>query len=315
MNEKMLAELTKVRKELRKKLRSIKMGEVDTTNLLEETFKPITIPLKRFINEGEEQKFVSKKRKKELTFENDNDDSYIFNKLPMKIESSTPNKSEIDENDFKKSGMENEDSDNNTFFSQSDFSENKDDSLNDLSALTRKNKLDTLYGPHKDKKSGEWMFGDATLKLSEDKISVGNNNWARTPGLFDLMFNSKPKNFDKIELKIYKKILETTNAYRRDYKADGQIKGTKAYKYKNIIRTLIKDKIPNTLLNVSTSNHKGSGMMKLNENKVNYIYWDDPNELVDRLRLLIASQAAGHTNHNNEIISIIEELREAKIIK
>lgn len=55
--------------------------------------------------------------------------------------------------------------------------------------------------------------------------------------------------------------------------------------------------------------------MKLNENKPNYIYWDDPNELVDRLRLLMASQAAGHTNHNNEIISIIEELREAKIIK
>lgn len=45
------------------------------------------------------------------------------------------------------------------------------------------------------------------------------------------------------------------------------------------------------------------------------MYWDDPNELVDRLRLLIASQSAGHTGHNNEIISIIEELREANIIE
>ena len=45
-----------------------------------------------------------------------------------------------------------------------------------------------------------------------------------------------------------------------------------------------------------------------------YVYWDDPNELVDRLRLLLASQAAGNPSHNNEIISIIEELWEAGII-
>lgn len=47
---------------------------------------------------------------------------------------------------------------------------------------------------------------------------------------------------------------------------------------------------------------------------MDYIYWDDPNELVDRLRLLIASQAAGNTSHTNEIFSIIEELREGEIV-
>ena len=44
------------------------------------------------------------------------------------------------------------------------------------------------------------------------------------------------------------------------------------------------------------------------------IYWDDPKELVDRLRLLLASQAAGNPSYTNEIISIIEELRESGII-
>lgn len=43
-------------------------------------------------------------------------------------------------------------------------------------------------------------------------------------------------------------------------------------------------------------------------------YWDDPNELVERLQLLISSQSAGHNAHNNEIISIIDELREANLI-
>lgn len=46
-----------------------------------------------------------------------------------------------------------------------------------------------------------------------------------------------------------------------------------------------------------------------------FVYWNDVNELVSRLRLLVSSASAGHTGHNNEIISIMEELREADIIK
>lgn len=45
-----------------------------------------------------------------------------------------------------------------------------------------------------------------------------------------------------------------------------------------------------------------------------YRYWDDPNELVDRLRLLVAERGAGNNNHDNEILAIIEELREAKYV-
>lgn len=45
-----------------------------------------------------------------------------------------------------------------------------------------------------------------------------------------------------------------------------------------------------------------------------YEYWDDPNELCDRLKFLIASQNAGNTNHVQEIDSIIEELNERGII-
>lgn len=50
-----------------------------------------------------------------------------------------------------------------------------------------------------------------------------------------------------------------------------------------------------------------------NENIV-YEYYDDPNELCDRLQLLVASQSAGNSNHDQEINSILEELRERKII-
>jgi hypothetical protein len=55
------------------------------------------------------------------------------------------------------------------------------------------------------------------------------------------------------------------------------------------------------------------GSLKLQ--KHNLVYWDNPNELIDRLRLLLASQAAGNTSVSNEILSIFEELYEAGITK
>lgn len=55
-------------------------------------------------------------------------------------------------------------------------------------------------------------------------------------------------------------------------------------------------------------------MINKEEANIDYIYWDDPNELVDRLRLLLASQTAGNLSHINEILSIIEKLCEANII-
>jgi len=43
--------------------------------------------------------------------------------------------------------------------------------------------------------------------------------------------------------------------------------------------------------------------MTLNDNKID-VHWDDPNELVDRFRLLEASLQTGHNAHNNEILFI-----------
>lgn len=50
------------------------------------------------------------------------------------------------------------------------------------------------------------------------------------------------------------------------------------------------------------------------KNRIVYEYFDDPNELCERLRLLISSRMAGNSNHMQEINSIIEELRELKCI-
>lgn len=51
-----------------------------------------------------------------------------------------------------------------------------------------------------------------------------------------------------------------------------------------------------------------------NQNIV-YEYYDDPNELCVRLKLLLSSKSAGNSNHDQEINSIVEELRERGIIE
>ena len=259
--------------------------------------------------------------------------NFPFNEQSVKLETSTPKKlveetlcnkniSLSNRNANKVDNVDtDDDDDNDDFYSQSETLDNSDNnkSYTDLALLESRNELDTLYGPHKGF-NNEWKFGNSSIKLTEDKIVIGNHIWAFTPGLFSLLFHKTPKYYDKHELDIYKKILVSTNAYKRDYRPDGQIKGTRAYKYKHIISKLFKkesekNSSTSSSLHAIKSPYKGKGLMKLNPYKANYIYWDDPNELVDRLRLLLASQAAGHTNHNNEIVSIIEELYEAKIIE
>jgi len=40
--------------------------------------------------------------------------------------------------------------------------------------------------------------------------------------------------------------------------------------------------------------------MTLNDNKIDYVHWDDPNELIGHLRLLEVSRQANHNAHDND---------------
>lgn len=72
-----------------------------------------------------------------------------------------------------------------------------------------------------------------------------------------------------------------------------------------------KRKIDANLIKKSKS---GEGLLSVSKNKIDYIYFDDPNEIVERLLLLKSADLAGNSGLNNEIISIEEELKERGII-
>jgi len=85
---------------------------------------------------------------------------------------------------------------------------------------------------------------------------------------------------------------------------------SKGYKYKNIIMPLMLDK-----KKVEIGINKRMDLphtMTLNNNKIAYIHWDNPNEIVDLL--LEAWRQADHNNHDNEILSFIKELCETGLI-
>jgi len=90
------------------------------------------------------------------------------------------------------------------------------------------------------------------------------------------------------------------------YTEHSHLRSNRGYKYRYVIASLLKDEptIGKGLLRAMT----------LNDNAIDYVHWDDPNELVDCMRLLEASRQADQNAHDNEMLSIIEEFCEAGTI-
>lgn len=156
---------------------------------------------------------------------------------------------------------------------------------------------DSIYGP-KILNNGAITLGNKEIYFDEKefKMYIDDINYQLTPGLVQLLFSRRPEMYTDHDLRIYKSILIQTSAHLSN---DGKKIKKGGIKYKDIISKLFTE---GEGLSMSLQNH-------------NVTYWDDPNELVDRLRLLIASQAAGNTGVANEILSIFEELKEHGLIE
>ncbi|XP_050293430.1 uncharacterized protein LOC126735159 [Anthonomus grandis grandis] len=202
-------------------------------------------------------------------------------------------------------------------------------------SLKSERDLDNTHGLFHDAENEKWKIGDSEADFVQQNFKIQDLIYEGTPGLYELLFFQEPRGYTSKDLNNYMDILQRSNAYRRNYDPKAQIQGTTDPKYLTIIKPYLikkgilrststssaipfsKPKPPSETRPRSTriTSKKGGGMMmNLTNKKTDYVYYDDPNELVERLKLLISSQMAGHTGHNNEIVSIIEELKEAKVI-
>jgi len=162
-----------------------------------------------------------------------------------------------------------------------------------ISRTLQEDQKDKLYGPKK-YSNGVFKLGQEEVEFKAKSIIIKDASYQLTPGLVELIFSRYPMQYTHNDLNTYKEILIQTSAHLT-------LDGTKIKKGGTKYTQIISKLFP-------------SGMgMKLQTH--NLVYWNDPNELVDRLRLLLASQSAGNTGVSNEILSIFEELYECGITK
>ena len=159
---------------------------------------------------------------------------------------------------------------------------------------------DTTYGIRKDENSSNFHIGNEIVEIMNDDITVGGKTYTGTTGLWELLTLKSPKDYTERDLANYKEILVKTSAHKKGYAPNATISANKHEKYTKVIAPLF--------------SKTGDGLKEVTGNKIDYVHWNDVNELVDRLRLLILSREAGNTGVHNEIQSIIEELQEEGVI-
>ncbi|KYN13316.1 hypothetical protein ALC57_14496 [Trachymyrmex cornetzi] len=187
--------------------------------------------------------------------------------------------------------------------------------VNTLLIGNARNEIDLVYGVYFDQNGT--MLGNKKFDVdTDDIIIIDGERYKGTLGLYELIFKKIPNDaiYTENDKQTYKHILLTTNAHRRDNNARMPIKSNKGHKYKNIIAPLLVTRsVSGTSIGSGIKTNIPSAV-RLTDNEIDYVHWDDPNELVDRLQLLDASRRAGNNAHDNEILSIIEELRETGLI-
>ena len=171
---------------------------------------------------------------------------------------------------------------------------------------------DSTYGvtfsPHESK----FRLGNVEIDFDSDNtIHLGTGHiFKGTPGIFELLFIQKPdkSKISQSDLETYKQLLQISGVHKVNYNPNGRNRSSKSHKYKTYISKLF----PPTK-RVRTTKF-GRGLIRNNDKLYNYIYFDDPNELVNRLAVLHASKEAGNSALDPEIASIVEELRELGLI-
>nr|WP_253308890.1 hypothetical protein [Rickettsia endosymbiont of Ceutorhynchus assimilis] len=284
-----------VARNIRKKYLSLKLEKSNEDEALDRLLNPITGPLNKLVEKSRKQP-----KNDEVFVDNASEDD-----LQQSIREQTPSYVE--------------------FIKQ--YPEIAQDYV--LKYLIGSNETDSTYGLKYNAETGSWTMGTERVDfLPNGDINVGNITYPKSRGLYDLLFLKHPRLNTQKDNEQFNEIVSRTNAHRRQYKPTGQIKGANSKKYQNFIKPYAtttttatpkqskshKKSLSGSGLPILSSSSSPSLMMQYNEKPKQYVYYDDVNELIDRLIILDASQEAGNGNHTNEILSILEELRELRVI-
>ena len=160
------------------------------------------------------------------------------------------------------------------------------------------------------KKGRDHFIGKEHVIIKDNNIFLPKfgETFIGTDGLWELLTSKNPQNFTNEDEDMYEDLMVMTNALHRDNDEDNpHPKGNhKTFKWLNIIRPIwYRNKRGVYRFPKKKEGHEGSGVV---------VIPSDPNALLERLDLLLASQEAGHTGVRNELISICDELKRQGVL-
>ena len=144
-------------------------------------------------------------------------------------------------------------------------------------------------------KDGVYRGNNKMITIAYNNIYVDGEKFTGTPGLWELIMEDNPKNYTKEDLNNYGNLLVKTNALHQDFDPKNPYpRASRSHKWHSILGTIW-----------VTKGYRGSGVV---------VIPSDPNALLERLDLLLASQKAGHTGVRNELVSICDELKRQGVL-
>ena len=157
------------------------------------------------------------------------------------------------------------------------------------------------------KENNYFLNGKYKLTIADNNIVVDDEKFIGTPGLWELIMADEPdpKLIEPSDLDSYKRLLLKTNVLHRNFDPKNPYpRASSSYKWENILRP-IWDEITAGKGLPKPPKTKGSGVV---------VIPSDPNALLERLDLLLASKGAGHTGVRNELVSICDELKRQGVL-
>ena len=159
-------------------------------------------------------------------------------------------------------------------------------------------------GATKSPDSGKYRLNNKMLTIGLNNIIVDNEKFVGTPGLWELIMKNKPNpdNFNEEDLENYGMLLLKTNVLHHNFNPDNpNPRSSDSYKWKHIFNPIWHNR-------EDIRKKKGYGISGV------VVIPSDPNALLERLDLLLASQEAGHTGVRNELVSICDELKRQGVL-
>ena len=271
--------LVNAREAIRRKYSILKRNKAFIEKAVGETFKPLVDPLDELVTFSEKRFDIVPKSVKVLKNNIENKSGNTFEELSDVDIDMIPYDSAQEASD-------------STIQASKTIDEN-DSPITEYTQLlsSRSRDLDKLYGIYED---GKLQLGNSKVSLYNGNIIVKNEEYPLSRGSLELLFKKEP-NVNVItqdDFSYYRQIMDLTSAHKRNFQEDNALRRHKSRKFNSIIYLLFEVTEERGFL----PKYK---IAKFNTSK-DYVYWDDPNELVDRLRLLVAERSAGNNAHDNE---------------